>query len=62
MMMKLLNICARIVFLWHFIEDQGGLSNIFFWNGNSSSVVIPDILTEGGVAFHQWYQDLTKQL
>jgi len=54
--------CKDRNFCGHFIEDQGGLSNIFFWNGNSSSVVIPDILTEGDVTFHQWYQDLTKQL
>jgi hypothetical protein len=54
--------CKDRNFCGHFIEDQGGLSNIFFWNGNSSSVVIPEILTEGGVSFQKWYQDLTKQL
>jgi hypothetical protein len=54
------HMCKERNFCRHEIEDQGGLSNIFFWNANSSSTFIPDILTEGGVTFQKWYQDLSN--
>jgi FkbM family methyltransferase len=54
--------CKERNFCRHEIEDQGGLSNIFFWNANSSSTFIPDILTEGGVTYQKWYQDLSQFL
>ena len=46
----------------HFLDGQGGLSNIFFWNHNASSIVNPDILSQGPVTFQKWYQELLTKL
>ena len=53
--------CQFRNFCDHFIEDQGGLSNIFFWNRNASSTVVPEILSEGPVTFQHWYQKLLSK-
>ena len=52
--------CEERNFCGHFLEDQGGLSNIFFWNGNASNIVVPDILTEGPLNFQKWYKELVN--
>jgi hypothetical protein len=54
--------CEHRNFCDHFLKDQGGLSNIFFWNHNASSIVIPDILSQGPVTFQKWYQELLTNI
>ena len=53
--------CEQRHFCDHYLEYQGGLSNIFFWNHNASGIVVPDILTEGPLVFGKWYRDLKNE-
>lgn len=52
--------CKHRNFCGHSLEEQGSLSNIFFWNLDAS-ILVPDILTQSPIHFRKWYQELQRK-